>query len=92
MSEAVRNKIIQIIATQALIDPSKISEKTVLSELGIDSLGLVEVIFSIEETFNISIPFNSNNPENSKVDFSNISSIVLAVKKQIDLNAKPKIK
>ncbi len=92
MSEAVRNKIIQIIATQALIDPSKISEKTVLSELGIDSLGLVEVIFSIEETLNISIPFNSNNPENSKVDFSNISSIVLAVKKQIDLNAKPKIK
>ncbi len=31
-----------------------------LAEAGVDSLGLVEAAFTIEERFDISIPFNAN--------------------------------
>lgn len=75
----IRDSIIAIIAAQALLDPSDIKAESTLSELGIDSLGLVEAIFAIEEAFDISIPFNANDPSASDVDLTSIDSIVAAV-------------
>ena len=70
------DQVIQIIAEQALLDPSDIKPGSTLEDLGIDSLGLVESIFSIEEAFDISIPFNANNPTESDFDISSVASIV----------------
>ena len=75
----IRDSIIAIIAAQALIDPADIRPDSQLSELGIDSLGLVESIFAIEEAFDISIPFNANDPQASDFDLTSIDSIVAAV-------------
>jgi acyl carrier protein len=50
-----------------------------LESLGIDSLGLVESIFAIEEAFDISVPFNANDPTESEFDISSVASIVAAV-------------
>ena len=47
-----------------------------LEDLGIDSLGLVESIFAIEEAFDISVPFNANEPEASDFDISSVAAIV----------------
>ena len=50
-------KVIEILAKQLRIDKSKITEKTnITSDLGADSLDLVEILMSLEEEFNISIP------------------------------------
>ena len=49
--------------------------------LGIDSLGLVESIFAIEEAFDISVPFNANDPDDSDFDISSVAAIVAAVEK-----------
>ena len=62
-----------------MLDPSEIKENLTLEDLGIDSLALVEIIFSIEETFNITIPFNANDPTNSTFDISNVNSIINTV-------------
>ncbi|MBU2888602.1 acyl carrier protein [Celeribacter halophilus] len=75
----VKEKIIEIIAEQAVLDPSDVSMDQSLESLGIDSLGLVESIFAIEETFDISVPFNANEPEQSEFDISSVSAIVKAV-------------
>ena len=83
MSENVKNKIIKILSEQTLLDPSEIKENLTLEDLDIDSLALVEIIFSIEETFNITIPFNSNDPTNSTFDISNVNSIIKAVENLI---------
>ena len=45
--------MIAIIAEQAVLDPSDVTLDSTLEELGIDSLGLVESIFAIEEEFDI---------------------------------------
>ena len=84
MSESIKYKIIKILSEQTLLDPSEIKENLSLEDLGIDSLALVEIVFSIEETFNITIPFNSNDPTNSTFDISNVNSIICAVENLIN--------
>ena len=75
----VRNKVIGILAEQAVLDTSDVTGASTLEDLGIDSLGLVETIFSIEEAFDISVPFNANEPDKSDFDISSVDAIVRAV-------------
>ncbi len=75
----VQSKVIEIVAEQAVLEPSDVSLDSTLEDLGIDSLGLVESIFAIEEAFDISIPFNANDPQASDFDISNVGSIVAGI-------------
>lgn len=73
---SVKDKVIEIIAEQAVLEPEDVSLDNTLEDLGIDSLGLVESIFAIEEEFDIQIPFNANEPNDSDFDISNVQSII----------------
>lgn len=77
----IRNRIREIIAEQAMLDVDQVTDEASPAELGIDSLGLVESIFALEEEFDITIPFNANEPEKSEFDISNMGSIFAAVEK-----------
>ena len=81
----IENKIIEIIAELADLEVEDVSLDSSLDSLGIDSLGLVESIFAIEETFDIQIPFNANNPQNSEFDISSVATIIAGIQ---DLVAK----
>ena len=76
---SVKDKVIQIIAEQGLLDVADVSLTATLEELGIDSLGVVESIFAIEEEFDIEVPFNANAPQESEFDISSVAIIVSAV-------------
>ena len=78
---SVTDKIIKIIAEQAVLETSDVTMESTLEDLGIDSLGLVESIFAIEEEFDITVPFNANEPTNSDFDISNISKIIEGVER-----------
>jgi acyl carrier protein len=80
MTYDVSQRVAQIIAEQAMLDPEAIKPETTFEDLGLDSLALVEVVFGIEETFDISIPFNANEPNSSEFDISNVGQIVAGVK------------
>jgi acyl carrier protein len=79
VAEKVAEKIIAIIAEQAVLDPSDVHMDSTMESLGIDSLGLVDSIFAIEEAFDISVPFNANEPAKSGFDISSVGAIVAAV-------------
>ncbi len=79
MTESVSEKVVRIIAEQAVLDVGDVRMDSTLEDLGIDSLGLVESIFAIEEAFDIQVPFNANNPAESDFDISSVASIVKAV-------------
>jgi acyl carrier protein len=79
MAQTVKDRVVAIIAEQAVLEPSDIRQESTLESLGIDSLGLVESIFAIEEAFDISVPFNANDPSESDFDISTVGSIVAAV-------------
>ena len=53
----VENKVKEILAKQLRLDAAKItSETNITTDLGADSLDLVEILMSLEEEFKISIP------------------------------------
>lgn len=83
MAESVKDKIVEIIAEQAVLQPSDVTMDATLEDLGVDSLGLVEAIFAIEEAFDIQVPFNANDPSESDFDVSNIGAIIAAVESLI---------
>lgn len=79
----IRDRIVKIIAEQAMLDPAELKPEMSPQDIGIDSMGLVESIFAIEEEFDISIPFNANDPENSDFDISSLGAIISAVEKLV---------
>ena len=79
MAQTVQDQVIAIIAEQAIMEPSEIKLDSTLEALGMDSLGLVEAVFAIEETFDVHVPFNANNPTESQFDISSVQSIIRAV-------------
>ena len=79
MENSVKETVIEILAEKALLETKDVYDNSSLESLGIDSLALVEVIFSLEESFDITIPFNANDPGSTNFDISSVSSVVSAV-------------
>jgi acyl carrier protein len=83
------DRVIAIIAEQAMLEPSDVTPEQSPADLGIDSLGLVESIFAIEEAFDISVPFNANAPEESDFDISSVAAIIAAVERLVQEQCTP---
>ena len=83
VTTSVQQKVLEIVAEQAVLDVSDVGLDSSMADLGIDSLGLVESIFAIEEAFDISVPFNANDPDASEFDISSVSSVIAAVERLI---------
>ena len=79
----VSEKVIGIIAEQAVLEPGDVAPGMTLEDLGIDSMGLVEAIFAIEEAFDVQVPFNANEPDASDFDISSVSAIIAAVERLV---------
>ena len=75
----VASKVIDILAAQALRDPATVGLTDSPAALGLDSLGLVEVIFALEEAFDVSVPFNANEGGTGGPDLSTVGAVVSAV-------------
>ena len=71
-----QTRIREIIAEQAMLEPGQVTDDATPADLGIDSLGLVESIFAIEEAFDITVPFNANDPSASDFDISTVATII----------------
>lgn len=80
---SIKDKVIEIVAEQAVLEPSDVTMESTLEDLGIDSLGLVESIFAIEEAFDISVPFNANEPEKSDFDISSVAAIIKGIEQLV---------
>lgn len=78
---SIQDQVIQILAEQAVLEPSDVTMDSTLEDLGIDSMGVVESIFAIEEAFDISVPFNANQPADSDFDISSVASIVAGIQR-----------
>ena len=79
MADDVRARVHAILAEQAMIPPEAVTDDQSLADLGIDSMGVVEVIFAIEEAFDVHVPFNANVPADTAFDVSSVGAVVAAV-------------
>ncbi len=72
-------RVIEILARQSAVPSATIGLETDIASLGLDSLGLVEVVFALEETFGVSIPFNMNTPDAGDFDLSTVAGIIRGI-------------
>ena len=75
----VADRVREIVASHSLRSFDEVALSDRISDLGLDSLGVVEVIFAIEESFEISVPFNANDPNQDALDLSTVGALVKAV-------------
>ena len=89
-SRDIAAEVTVILATQALVDPASVLPSQTPDDLGLDSLGLVEAIFAIEERFDITVPFNPNDPDAAgpgDLDVSDIGGIIRGIEALIQAKA-----
>ena len=75
----IRDRILAILAAQAMISPADLRLEVAPQDLGLDSLALVEAIFALEEEFDIFIPFNAQDPAATGFDISTLGELVAEV-------------
>ena len=65
MKDGMESSLIRIIATKAHLDPQMVAPEATLSELGVTSLDLVEIIMTIEDEYDVIIPVDAVEASNS---------------------------
>lgn len=77
----IQDTVVKILAEKALLKPGDVKLDFSISDLGLDSLGVVEIIFALEEQFNIEIDINFNNVNSSDFDISTVQEIIKSIEK-----------
>jgi acyl carrier protein len=75
--ELRRTAVLEILAAQALRPVESLRDEDAVAELGIDSLGMAEVIFGIEERFGLAVPVGAE--RDPTLDLTTVAGIVAAV-------------
>jgi acyl carrier protein len=80
----VTDDVIAIIAKKVPGDKKDVKVDDKLTELGLESIDALEMIFDLEEKFGIQIPYNANS---AAEDFSTVGDVVKAIQKLVDEKA-----
>lgn len=83
MTESLEETVYAILSKHARPEGSVIVNDTVLREVGVDSYGVIEILFDLEEHFDIMIP----SPEDDSV-LRTAGDVVAEVKKILAENGK----
>ncbi|MPY76622.1 MAG: acyl carrier protein [Alphaproteobacteria bacterium] len=78
---SVESDVYDIIAEKSAVDRVKLKRDAKLTDLEIESLDVVEIIFAVEEKFDIHVPYNANDQE---LEFETVGDVIDAVQKLID--------
>ena len=79
-------QVLELVGELAGIDPKKISLLCKFEDLNLDSVAIVELIFSLEEKFNVSIPFEGLDESELKKNFHNVSSLINHLRELLQRN------
>ena len=84
--DKIEKQVLELVAKQAGIDSKKISLLCKIEDLNLDSVAIVELIFSLEDQFNISIPFEGIDEIELKKNFYTVSSLIKHLREILQKN------
>ena len=73
---SIEQKVLELVGEQAGLDPKEVSLNSKFEDLNLDSVAIVELVFTLEETFKISIPFEGLDESELKRNFNTVSSLI----------------
>jgi len=79
----IESDIFDIVATQAKIDRATLTRDTKLSELDLQSIDIIELIFAIEDKFDISVPYSPNDLNSAGISFETVGDLIEAVERLV---------
>jgi len=85
--ENIEEKVLELVGKQTGIDPKQIPLHRKFEDLNLDSVAIVELVFSLEETFDISIPFEGLDESEIKKRFYTVSTLTDYLKDLLKKNA-----
>lgn len=83
MSNDIASRVLKVIANEVEMSVDDISPEATPEQLEIDSLGMIEIIFSLEEEFDVSIPYNANNVDNTGFAMNTIQDVIDSMEKLV---------
>ncbi len=83
----IEEKVLELVGKQTGIDPKQIPLHRKFEDLNLDSVAIVELVFSLEETFDISIPFEGLDESEIKKRFYSVSTLTDHLKDLLQKNA-----
>ena len=75
--------IFEIVAKQAKVEPSALTADVLLSDLDLQSIDVVELVFAIEEKFDIQVPYSPSDQDSAGISFKSVGEIIVAVNKLV---------
>ncbi len=84
---SIEQKVLELVGEQAGLDPKEVSLNSKFEDLNLDSVAIVELVFTLEETFKISIPFEGLDESELKRNFYTVSSLVNLLEELLKKNA-----
>ena len=85
--ENIEEKVLELVGKQTGMDPKQITLNRKFEDLNLDSVAIVELVFSLEETFDISIPYEELDESELKKHFYTVSSLADHLKDLLQKNA-----
>mmetsp|Transcript_45993 Transcript_45993/g.106965 ORF Transcript_45993/g.106965 Transcript_45993/m.106965 type:complete len:123 (+) Transcript_45993:92-460(+) len=76
-SEDTFAKVADVIAEQLGVDKEKVTEKATLTELGADSLDIVETVMALEEEFEVDLP------DEETTELKNVGDVADLIEKKL---------
>ena len=83
----IEEKVLELVGEQVGIDTQEIFLNSKLEDLNLDSVGIVELVFLLEEKFEISIPFEGLDESELKRNFHTVSSLIDHLRKLLQKDA-----
>ncbi len=68
--------IAEILVSKFQVEENTLTPQTLLTELGIDSLSLMEFVFAVEDAFNIRIPEERLDPREAGIDLQKLANVI----------------
>ena len=75
-STSTYRAISEILTAKFQVEQSTITPQTLLTELGLDSLSLMEFVFAVEDAFNLRIPEDKLDPRQAGIDLQKLASVI----------------
>lgn len=73
----IEASLLEIIKDHAVGLTGELTRETLVSDLGIDSFAIVEIIYEVEEKLSVEVPFNAN--ENPFGDMKTVGDLIDAL-------------
>ncbi|QGW80102.1 acyl carrier protein [Variovorax paradoxus] len=84
LSSLIFNNITAILVSKFEVERTAIAPGTALSELGLDSLGLMEFVFAVEDAFHLRLPEDRLDPREAGITLQSLGE---AIEEQIRCDA-----